>query len=212
MPLKLKIAVDENTTVLVWNLSEDIGYYIEELALSPLAQKSLEDMSKKRRIEWLSTRYLLKLVLKEFELEQFKKDEYGKPYIDRTDSFISISHSHDYASIIVSDKVVGIDIQKLHQNIERISHKFISDEEIIYTHNEDKILHMHINWGAKESMYKGYGKKQLGFIKHMSILPYDLSPGTTSFSGIVSKDEITEHYKLFTKTIDEYVLVYAIQN
>jgi phosphopantetheinyl transferase len=212
MPLKLKIAVDENTTVLVWNLCEDIDYFILGLALPSNARESLEGMSKKRKIEWLSTRYLLKLTLKDFELSQFKKDAYGKPYLESKDKFISISHSHDFAAIIVSDKVVGIDIQKLHQNIERIAHKFISDKEMLYTQNEDKILHMHINWGAKESMYKGYGKKKLDFIKHMSILPYDLDAGTTSFSGIVSKNDITQHYKLFTKTIDEYVLVYAIQN
>jgi len=153
----------------------------------------------------------LKLILPDLDLNDLTKDEFGKPYIKGSEVFISISHSHDHAAVIISDKVVGIDIQKIHENIERISHKFISDKELTYTQNEDKVLHMHINWGAKESMYKGYGKKELGFIRHMSIDPYQLSPDTTKFSGTVSKNEVLEYYELFAKTINDFVLVYAIQ-
>lgn len=211
MPLRLKISEEFNTTILVWQLKEDDSHYVSALELSDDDTSVLESFSLKRRKEWLSTRYLLKLVLKDFELSRFKKDVYGKPYIENSQLFISISHSHDYASIIVSNKVVGIDIQKIHPNIERISHKFISEKELTYTDNDDKITHMHINWGAKESMYKGYGKKELGFIRHMSIDPYILSPNTTSFSGTVSKNEIVEHYNLFARNIDDNVLVYAIQ-
>jgi len=212
MPLKLKISAEYNTTILVWHLTEDISILQARLGLSVKDNSLLSTYSPKRKKEWLSTRYLLKLVIKDLDLNHLKKDEYGKPYIENSSSYISISHSHDFASIIVSDRVVGIDIQKIHDNIERISHKFISEKELQYTLNDDKILHMHINWGAKESMYKGYGKKELGFIRHMSIDPYKLNPGTTSFTGTVSKNEVIEKYNLFTQTISDNVLVYAIQN
>jgi len=212
MPLKLKISEVHNTTVLVWHLKEDISFFKNALQLNRGQQEELDNYNFKRKMEWLSTRYLLGLMKKDFNPDQFKKDKYGKPYLLNSDSYISISHSHEYATLILSDKVVGIDIQKKHENIQRISHKFISEEELKYTMNENKILHMHINWGAKESMYKGYGKKELGFIRHMSIDPYKLSSGTTSFTGTVTKDEIIEHYNLYTQTINDYVLVYAIQN
>ena len=211
MPLKLKISEKHNTTLLVWDLTEDVNYLASALRLLDDDIYKLQSLSPKRKKEWLSTRYLLKLVIPDLDLNKLTKDEYGKPYINGSDVFISISHSHDYAAVIVSDKVVGIDIQKIHDNIERISHKFISDKELSYTQNEDKILHMHINWGAKESMYKGYGKKELGFIRHLSIEPYQLSPGTTKFFGTVSKNEVLEHYELFTTTLNDFVLVYAIQ-
>lgn len=211
MPLKLKIAAADNTTVLVWQLTENISDLQTALYLSDEEYAQLDSLSPKRRKEWTTTRYLLKLVFPELKLKQLNKDEYGKPFIDGSSSYISISHSHDYAGIIVSDKVVGIDIQKIHPNIERISHKFISEPEMSITENDDKIHHMHINWGAKESMYKGYGKKELGFIRHMSIEPYILIPGTTSFHGTVSKNEIIQNYNLFTQTINDNVLVYAIQ-
>jgi len=211
MPLKLKISDEYNTTVLVWQLIEDISHFELALKLSSEDQSLLNTFSPKRKLEWLSTRYLLKLVLKDFGLENYKKDKYGKPFIEGFGGYISISHSHDHAAIIVSDKIVGIDIQKLHENIERISHKFISEREMIYTQNDKKLLHMHINWGAKEAMYKGYGKKELGFIRHMSIEPYIYHAGTTSFRGTVNKNEIIENYNLFTKNLNDYVLVYAIQ-
>lgn len=212
MPLKLKISAEYNTTILVWHLTEDISFLQAGLGLSPQDHALLATYSPKRRNEWILTRYLLKLVIKDLDLNNLKKDEYGKPYVESSSSYISISHSHDVASIIVSDKVVGIDIQKIHDNIERISHKFISEKELQYTENDEKILHMHINWGAKESMYKGYGKKELGFIRHMSIDPYKLKAGTTSFTGTVSKNEVIQNYNLFTQTISDNVLVYAIQN
>lgn len=212
MPLKIKISEVYNTTVLVWHVVENLAFFMNALQLTNDEQEALEKYSPKRRMEWLSARYLIKLIRKEFKLTDFQKDKYGKPFLQGSDSFISISHSHDYATIIMSDKVVGVDIQKKHNNIERISHKFISKAELEYTKNESKILHMHINWGAKESMYKGYGKKELSFINHMSLDPYLLVPGTTIFTGTVTKNEIIEHYNLYTQTINDYVLVYAIQN
>lgn len=212
MPLKLKIKHQNNTSILIWYLDEELDFFTKELQLNAIQLETLNGFSDKRKLEWLSARYLLKLSYPEFTTDDLYKDAYGKPFLRNSDRFISISHSHKYASIILSDKVVGIDIQKIHDNIEKISHKFISDKEIVYTQNDDKILHMHINWGAKESMYKGYGKKELGFIRHMSIDPYNLVVGTTCFRGCVNKDDIKETYTLYTRSINNYVLVYAIQD
>lgn len=212
MPLKLKVKHQNNTSILVWYLSEELDFFLNELELDNKQKELLNGFSDKRKIEWLSARYLLKISYPEFTVDKLYKDSYGKPFIKASNRFLSISHSHQYAALIISDKVVGIDIQKIHENIERISHKFISDKELTYTRNSDQILHMHINWGAKESMYKGYGKKELGFIRHMSIDPYNLKVGTTFFKGYVNKDDINETYSLYTKSINNYVLVYAIKD
>lgn len=212
MPLKLKIKHQNNTSILIWYLSEEVDFFADELKLTGNQSETLNKFSEKRKLEWLSARYLLKLSFPGFTVDDLYKDSYGKPFLKNSRRFLSISHSHKYASIILSDKVVGIDIQKIHENIEKISHKFISEKEILYTENEDKILHMHINWGAKESMYKGYGKKELGFIRHMSIEPYNLMLGTTCFKGNVSKGDTKETYALYTRSINNYVLVYAIKD
>ena len=211
MPLKMKISDENNTTVLVWEAIENLEFFIRELRLKENQLLEIKGYSDKKKIEWLSTRYLLKLFLKDFKLSSLNKNKYGKPYLNDSDLHISISHSHSYASVILSDNVVGIDIQKIHPNIEKISHKFINPSELVFIEDSDKLIHMHILWGAKESMYKGYGKKELRFKEHMSLLPYKLTSGTTSFEGIVSKGDVTQNYVLKTTAINNYILVYAIK-
>ena len=48
------------------------------------------------------------------------------------ENFISITHSFDYAAIIVSDKPVGIDIEKVRSKITRIVKKFIGFESVYF--------------------------------------------------------------------------------
>lgn len=211
MPLKLKISDEDDTTVLVWEATEEASFFETALDLSESQLDEIAPYNKKKKIEWLSTRYLFKLYLRNFVIEDLKKDNYGKPYLNNTNQYISISHSHSYASIVISKNVVGIDIQKIHPNIEKISHKFINPEEFAFIENEDKLIHMHVLWGAKESMYKGYGKKELRFKEHMSVSPYTLLLGTTSFTGTVCKGDVIENYELKTRAINEYILVYAIK-
>ena len=45
---------------------------------------------------------------------------------------ISISHSFDYSVIIVSDKIIGIDIEKQRDKIKRISSRFIGREKVVF--------------------------------------------------------------------------------
>lgn len=59
---------------------------------------------------------LYKLLKKEnikYEKQQFTINEYGKPYINNKQLFFNISHSHDYVITIISNKEIGIDIEKI---------------------------------------------------------------------------------------------------
>lgn len=211
MPLRLKIIDDQATTLLVWDIKEEAEFFEQNLSLSPIYQKQIEAYSYKKKLEWLSTRFLLNYWNNSFSCEDLLKDEYGKPYLSSSNKHISISHSHSFASVIISDQIVGVDIQKLHNNIGRIAHKFIGQSEHAFIDPKDKNTHMHIIWGAKESMYKGYGKRKLRFIENMLVLPYQIGLGTTKFKGNVTKDNILENYNLKTRAIDDYILVYAIK-
>jgi phosphopantetheinyl transferase len=54
-------------------------------------------------------------------------DELGKPHL-KDDKYISISHSHHFSAIIVSNKSVGIDIELQREKIIRIADKFVDQE------------------------------------------------------------------------------------
>ncbi|MBQ0741343.1 4'-phosphopantetheinyl transferase superfamily protein, partial [Aquimarina celericrescens] len=77
---------------------------------------------------------------------------------------ISITHSFEFTGVIVSDKKVGIDIEKQREKIKLIAPKFTPIEEYkALGDGEDLIRKLTIVWGAKESLYKLYGKRGLLF-------------------------------------------------
>ncbi len=58
-------------------------------------------------------------------------DDHGKPYLVNFDYEISLSHSYDYAAVMISkDKKVGVDIELMKEKIDLIKHKFLSVEEL----------------------------------------------------------------------------------
>ncbi|MDG2437463.1 MAG: 4'-phosphopantetheinyl transferase superfamily protein, partial [Polaribacter sp.] len=97
-------------------------------------------------------------------------DAYGKPHLD-AGRYISISHSFTFTAIIFSDNLpVGIDVEKQREKILKIAHKFTPFEEYKTIANVDALISkLTIVWGAKESLYKIYGKKKLLFLHHIFV-------------------------------------------
>lgn len=83
-------------------------------------------------------------------------DKNGKPCIE--DGYISISHSGDWALLAVSDKPVGIDIEKIRPiDTKRLIKKFFCESEINCA--EDVGLEEFFDlWTRKESMLKVNGE------------------------------------------------------
>ena len=168
MPLNKSIAVGEETHVLIWKITES------ELDLKALIE--LGDNSKQRlasmkselhRRAYLSIRHLLAIA--QYSDEDLCYTEHGKPKLSDGVE-ISITHSGEYAGIILSSKPVGIDIEKQRDKIECIAHKFISPKEQEYLQAiTERIKALTIIWGAKESIYKLYGEKGLSFKQHMDV-------------------------------------------
>ena len=100
----------------------------------------------KRKLEYVCTR----LLLKEFESNlKISYNKYGAPILNNN-KCISISHSNNLVAIIISDKKVGIDIEKISKKPLLISDKFISENDNISMDTNDTCL----AWSAKEAIYK----------------------------------------------------------
>jgi phosphopantetheinyl transferase (holo-ACP synthase) len=139
------------------------------------------------------------------------KDDFGKPYLKDSIFHISMSHSGSYTAVLASPKIVGIDIQVKLDKIERIAPKFVSDAESKHLDKVHYIESLHCIWGAKESMYKAYGRRELDFKKHIFVEQFVFNPIGFVFSGRVVKDDFNEKYTLFCQQIEHLILVYAIQ-
>jgi len=180
MALYKTLTVNKVTKVLIWKIEESISKLQEGIFLSENSTTRLNSMkSQLHQRGFLSIRHLLKEV--GYTDADLIYDEFGKPHL-KNGKFISITHSFTFTAIIVSDKFhVGIDIEKQREKILKIAHKFTPFEEYKTIANVDALISkLTIVWGAKESLYKIYGKKKLLFLHHIYIEDFKFADEKTT--------------------------------
>lgn len=198
-----KIAVAE-----IKNLTEDTLTYYQNN--TRFGTDGLEEIGiLKRKIQWYAARDLLSH-LTSIQNVSVVYDEFGKPHLEDGSFQISLSHSGKYVAAAIDVKnTVGIDIQNINNKIERIAKKFIREEEFQYINGATSIEHMHVVWGAKESLYKLYGKRRLDFKAHMILQPFNYE-GQGVLTGRIAKDGFDKEFQVYYKEMNSAILVYAI--
>jgi len=136
-----------------------------------------------------------------FCCDSLKKGEYGKPYIENSPVKFNVSHSGAYAGIAVSGCEIGLDIQKITQNIKSTAKKILplQDKDYYNSLNEnDKSKYLCLLWTIKEShaKYLGTGLKdisaQLPISVRLNIKGYQCITGSGKL--FFSCGSITEEY------------------
>jgi len=212
MPIVLNKKIDDQTVLAVWKIEETEEQLLSSLQLKQHELDVIESLSAgKRALHWLSTRVLLRTMLNTADYIDCQMDEHGKPYLVNSDTHISLSHSYDYASVIVSkDKKVGVDIELIKMKIKSIKHKFLSDVELAQKQIGDNTNGLYVCWCAKEAIYKWHGKKGLEFKQHIHIKPFKLKD-EGSLQAIVELPEGTKELAVnYFKTTDGYMLGYVV--
>lgn len=206
MPLSKEFKFGD-ARLAIWSIEEEQDE-LEELLSSKRQQESMPELNSKRSKEWLSVRCLLSELLGGADYRGLYKDKHGKPHLEESELEISISHSHGQAAAIISPKLVGIDIQKRVPKIKSIAHKFVSDLEQGFT-SMDNINQLHVTWGAKESLYKAYGRKELDFKTHIIIEPYQYAEPFGAYLARVEKDDSRIKFAVEYRILSDFILVYA---
>ena len=206
MPLYKTINPNKNTTLLVWKIEESFDDLFNVIDLNENSLKRLNGMrSELHQRAFLSVRHLLNLAgYSDFDLYYNK---YGKPLlIDKKK--ISITHSHQFSAVIISDTDVGIDIEKNRPKIIRIQDKFVNTD-VDSLSDEDIVKQLTVIWGAKEAMYKIYPYGGLSFHNHISIDPFLFA--NKKSTGKVIFEDWKKKYQINFMFFDEgFTLVYAI--
>jgi len=206
MPLFHSLNNRENTEVYIWKITETEAFLRTDIELSENSKNRLFTMSSDlHRRGFLSIRHLLKIAGYS-DLQLFYTDN-GKPHLE-DGKHISITHSYEFTAIIISDVPIGIDIEKQRDKIKRIAPKFIGYEEDFISSLENSIKELTVVWGAKESMYKLYGKKGLGFKAHCLVEPFTMNSDLT-ISRIVYEDDNLK-FDVYFQEIENFMLVYVI--
>ena len=210
MPLLVKEILEPYGELGIWHVQEDSEFFESQLYIYPEEEPQIQLLTGRKKMEWLASRYLLHVMSGRTTRGACLKDSYGKPYLVDSPYSISISHSKDLTAVVASPMLVGVDIQYLVPKISRIARKFVSIEEYKLIPPRHELMYYHFIWGAKESLYKAYGKGQLNFINHIYVQSIVKDGRDMHGTALVHKDDFKARFRLIGRIFEEYILVYAI--
>jgi 4'-phosphopantetheinyl transferase len=210
MGLLLKEFVEDDCLLGIWDITESYEELLTKLNLGQEEEKILISFGNDlRKIEWLSVRVLLREMAGQ-ELSIIYNGN-RKPFIEGNSYHISLSHSNQLSSILLSkNHKVGIDLEYMSHRISKISHRFINDKEQVTPDEELKRYHLYIHWCAKEALYKICDKQDVNFRTNITIEPFN-PERKGALKGLVNNRYRKEYFILNYFTIDNYVIVYAIK-
>lgn len=210
MALAYQKDIDPQTSFALWKIDEQADELIAQLQLKDHEKQYLETLiNGKRNLHWLSTRVLLRTMLNTDSYIDCKVDEHGKPYLANMPHFISLSHSFDYAAVMISrNKPVGIDIELMKDKIERIAHKFMNDEELSFMDPGHRTEHLYISWCAKEAIYKLQGKKNVSFLNNIRLSPFGYHQ-EGSFKASLELESHRKDFEVHYQKMNGYMIGYV---
>ena len=206
MPIIEDLKLSETSRLIIWEISETINELKTKVLLSENSLKLLNQ----RKSEIQKKQFLaIRNILSELSIDDrdMKYEESGRPYVIGGQN-ISLSHSDTYAAVILSDNVVGIDIEIMNDRILKIKDKFL-ETELNYPEKLEVATAL-IYWNIKESIFKAVPKKGVDFKKNILVLPLNMKKNTTK-SWFIDNDEIYSfetHFKISKK----YTLAFVIKN
>ena len=203
MPIYQTKNVSENLKVGIWRITETDDELVKTIENKGISIENKPVSQNKSRItQWLAVRVLLSHF---FDNTTIRYDELGKPSLSNG-WCISISHTKEFIAIIINkDDSCGIDIEKISEKVERIKHKFLNPLDL---KNVSSLQDLAIYWGAKEALYKYYGKKEVLFIENLFISNF--SADRNNFIGAIEIQNYSKEIDMEYEIIEDHVLVYTV--
>ncbi|MCP9236226.1 4'-phosphopantetheinyl transferase superfamily protein [Lewinella sp. JB7] len=164
-----------------------------------------------RRREFLAARLLLHHMSGRSVRAELIKDTDGKPHLDDSLFFVSISHTVGYSAAIAHPRPCGVDVQRIVPRIRRLARKFVNVEESVHLQQEYELTQLHLIWAAKEAMYKAYGKRQLDFREHLHVNLADYGPEISTADAYLRTETVTMHFHLEFRCYPTFVIVAAVE-
>tara|TARA_Y100001968_G_C19442492_1_gene763341 strand:+ start:56 stop:673 length:618 start_codon:yes stop_codon:yes gene_type:complete len=142
----------KNYVYAIWQIEEDVDMLLNTLKVTKEELKEINKISHlNRKKQNITARILLNKLARNKTKLKYRKN--GQPHCSFF-KHISISHSKDLCSVIISENLIGIDVQYLKQSIQKLYQKFINEEDIKYWGNSISLAELHLIWCAKEAIYK----------------------------------------------------------
>lgn len=197
----------KGSTILVGIMEEDIETLIQQLDNYAVYKDEFYHIKNdKRKKEFLSTRILLNQAAGYHVRVHY--DANRKPYLENNTRHISITHSKNYAAVIIHPEFpVGIDIENRTNRVKEVSKRFLKESEQILFSKEINTAKLEIAWSAKETLYKIIGNDVWDFAASLEILPFTLNDSGTL---LVLHENGSRIYELQYQQNEQYTLVYGV--
>jgi len=209
MAIAYRQQIDDDTEFAIWRIEEEAEELYNQLQLDDQEKAYYEKLKVgKRNLHWLGTRVLLRQLLRTDEYIDCKVDAHGKPYLVNLPYHISLSHSFDYAAVMISKSPVGIDIEQVKEKVERIATKFMRKEEMAFITERNKIKQLYVCWCAKEAVYKCFGQKEVSFADNISLKPFEFE-GHGVVEARLLKDVTDINYAVGYLQYEDYMVGYV---
>ena len=227
MPLHKIIHINETTTAYFWYITEDVTSLFRAVSLQDTSLFRLEGMkSEEHQRGFLAVRMLLQhLGYTDYDLTY---DEAGKPHLEdkrqkakgksehnihhpsSITKHISISHSHEFSCICISDELMGIDLEKLKDKTLRIAPRFMEVKHLENLSLLEQMEKATVVRGIKESMFKIKNEKGISFPEHIFEDEFCLSNGKCSAE--LHFNNTIEKFKIHFYKVEDYIFVCAFPN
>ena len=191
----------------IWKLSESSEKLKKDFNFSMHEKTEYSKIRwEKRKTEYLATR-LLSHKLLGFKPE-IVYESTGRPLLKNSRLNISISHSTELVTVIISDKKVGIDVENTKRNIDRTAKRFLHKNEFnhIVTLENPRTIKI-LYWSAKEAIFKCSDSIGIEFNDQIFIDPFQIKT-EGAFSGTLNN---SIHYKLWYFFHENNVIVFCVE-
>jgi 4'-phosphopantetheinyl transferase len=192
----------------IWLIREDYDDLLSRVKLNNEDLAILDNFQNyNRKLEWLSVRTLANEMAG--SNVRIIKNVERKPFIEDNSYNISISHSHEFTSILLSkNRRVGIDLEYMSHRIEGIANRFMNRVENVTADPKMIQYHLYIYWCAKEALYKICDKRDIHFKKDIIIDNFDPEE-KGELTGTVKTGKGKERFNLSYFRLNNYAIVWS---
>jgi phosphopantetheinyl transferase len=235
MPLFKITDLNNFTRVYMWKITETFDELFRSVALKDISLARLENMkSESHQKGFLSVRRLLveagytdfdlyydedgKPHLREAGSEKREtgsgKQGVGSDFHLPSSIFhlpssspkhISISHSHDFSVITISDTLIGIDLEILKEKTLKLAPRYMDVSHLENLSEEDQLIKATVVWGIKESVFKIKNEIGISFKDH--IFESDFNLADKKCTVALRFNQRVEYFDVLFDFIENYVFV-----
>ena len=116
--------------------------------------------------------------------------------------YISISHAKGYAAIALGSIPLGVDIEQLRDQVQRITSKFVHASEN-FAQTTSELIQL---WTAKEAVYKAVEVPGIHLNQQLLVHPFEKA------SAEVCHPQKTQSYVLYFFDFDQHKATVALEN